>query len=540
MTNPFKQIAYVLGTRGALFSALGLILLARAVPTLMSMEGIPDIPAAIIGALLLTAGIVDLIHAAQRMTRLRTDKLEFSSIDYLYAGRSGGGRLPPRLMAADENPNEAGQANMIEWMARVFPKLAYMPRPYTASLHAVMIALSLGVLGIVILVVLRVLLAGSTDAPQLTQILDWYLWLYFVLGFAFWAALNRFGFRRALHFEGNLRGGRMVAIFLVLLAASVFIIAGLDATDTNALVPPDLGGLTAILILGSIVVIGATFAITFVRSRRAPDQYSVFRGEEFFTVGMHPTDMINVIKSFTGKLGAGGYMHMGSWKPEFAEHTAVSAGEFEANLNAESAIVVNDNMPARPEKRIGTGLAMMGLLLIISAGFLLFRAAAADWSSATTIVAALRYPTALLIFGALFYRLGLIPIAELEWTSILTNCHLSGTFQTQGGMALMSAGDNSIKGSVLTSATVQTRCAYLTSVGFIRPGVAKHAVPRLIDQVQPADQVSNELLAAIHSQANQMMSVGTQLPPMKIALPDKSDDIAGQDDIVMDERPPAD
>jgi len=37
-----------------------------------------------------------------------------------------------------------------------------------------------------------------------------------------------------------------------------------------------------------------------------------------------------------------------------------------------------------------------------------------------------------------------------------------------------------------------------------------------------------------------MMSVGTQLPPMKIALPDKSEDSAGQDDIVMDERPAAD
>ena len=540
MTNPFKNIAYVLGARGGLFSLLGLILLARAVPTLMSMEGIPDIPAAVIGAILLTAGIVDLIRAAQRMTRLRKDKLDFSSIDFMYRKGNRSGQLPPRLMAADENPNESGQPNMIEWMARVFPKLAYLPRPYTASLHAVMIALSLGALGIVILVVLRVLLAGSTEAPQLAQILDWYLWLYFVLGFAFWAAVNRYGFRRALHFEGHLRGGRMVAIFLVLLAASVFIIAGLAATDTNALAPPDLGGLTAILILGSIVVFAATFAIIFVRSRRAPDQYSVFRGEEFFTVGMHPTDMINVVKSFTGKLGEGGFMHLGSWKPEFAEHTAVSAGEFEASLDAESAIVVNDSPPARPEKRIGTGLAVMGLLLTIGAGFFLYQAAAADWSSATPIVAALRFPAALLIFGALFYRLGLIPIAELEWTSILTSCHMTGTFQAQGGMALMNTGDHSIKGSVLTSATVQTRCAYLTSVGFIRPGVAKHAVPRLIDQVRPADQISNELLTAIHRQANQMMSVGTQLPPMKIALPDQSDDGSGQADDVLDDRPAAD
>ena len=539
MTNPFKKIAYVLFARGALFSLLGFVLLARAVPTLMSMEGIPDIPAALIGAFLLTIGVIDLIRAAQRMTRLRKDKLEFSSIDYMYARSAGGGRLPPGLMAADDNPNEAGQANMIEWMSRVFPKLAYIPRPYTGALHAVMIGFLLGVLGIAILIALRVLLAGSTAAPQLSLTLEWYLWLYFVLGFVFWAAISRYGFRKALNYQGNLRGGRMVAIFLALLAASVVLIAGTSEAGAGAAAPPDLGGLTAILILGSLGIILGTFALVFVRTRRAPENYSVFRGEEFFTVGMHPTDMINVIKSYTGKLGAGAYMHLGSWKPEFAEHTAVSAGEFEANLNAESAIVLNETPAGRPEKAIGTLFAIAGLALTMIAGFLLYGAAGADFASGAAIVDALRYPAAFLVFGALFYRMALIPVAELEWTSILTNCHIAGTFQAQGGMALMQTNEHSLKGSVLTSATVQTRCAYATTVGFMRPGVAKHAVPRLIDQVVPADQVSNELLAAIHQQATQMMAVGTHVPPVQVALPDRSDETSDSDgqDYVEGDRP---
>jgi hypothetical protein len=144
-----------------------------------------------------------------------------------------------------------------------------------------------------------------------------------------------------------------------------------------------------------------------------------------------------------------------------------------------------------------------------------------------------------MIFGALFYRLGLIPVSEMEWTSVITNCLITGTFQAQSGMALMSAGDHSIKGSVLTNATVQPRCAYLTSVGFLRPGAAKHKVPRLIDKVEQAEQVSNEILAAIHNQARQMMSVGTQLPPMQITLPDNSGDGSGQDDAAVEDRPEA-
>lgn len=536
MTNPFKKIAPALGARGVLFSLLGLVLLARAVPTLLSMDGMPDIPAAVIGALLLTLGIVDLVRAAQRMTRLRKDKLDFTPIDYMYVSGNGGAALPSDLMASDDNPNEAGQANLIEWLARIFPRLAYVPRPYTAALHAVLIAFGLGVLGVVILILLRVLLAGSTDAPQLALILDWYLWLYFVLGFGFWAAVSRFGFRRALHFDSHLRAGRMVAIFLALLALSVFLVISMTETEANPVPPPDLGVLVAILLAGSAIVIAATVLIVFMRSSRAPQHYSVHRGEEFFTVGMHPTDMINVIKSYTGKITGGAYMHMGSWKPEFAEHTAVSAGEFEADLNAESCIALRDNTAPGAEKRIGTGLAWLGLLLTAGAGLLLFQAAAADWSQAVAVADALRAPVGLTIFGALFYRLGIIPIAELEWTSIVTNCHIAGTFQTQGGMALMNAGQQTIKGSVLTTATVQPRCAYLTSVGFLRPGVAKHRVPRLIDQVEPAEPICNEILAAIHSQAQQMMNVGAAPPPIQVALPEGSDE---PDRPASDEQPTA-
>ena len=170
------------------------------------------------------------------------------------------------------------------------------------------------------------------------------------------------------------------------------------------------------------------------------------------------------------------------------------------------------------------------------AGLLLFQAAAADWSQVVAIADALRAPVGLTIFGALFYRLGIIPIAELEWTSIVTNCHIAGTFQTQGGMALMNAGQQTIKGSVLTTATVQPRCAYLTSVGFLRPGVAKHRVPRLIDQAEPAEPICNEILAAIHSQARQMMNVGAAPPPIQVALPEGSDE---PDQPASDEQPTA-
>lgn len=539
MTNPFKKIAPALGIRGLLFALLGLILLARAVPTLLSMDGIPDIPAAAIGIFLLTLGVIDLVRAAQRMTRLRKEKLDFTPIDFMYVKGAGGQQLPPDLMASDDNPNERNQPDMIEWVARVFPKVAFVPRPYTGALHAALIAFSLGVLGVVSIILLRVMLAGSAAAPQLGLILDWSIWVFFVLGFMFWAALSRFGFRRALHFDGNLRGGRMVGIFVALLAASIFVIIGSTESSTSLAAPPDMGILTAILIVGSIVVIGAAAALVFLRSRRAPDSYSTFRGEEFFTVGMHPTDMINVIKSFTGKMSGGAYMHLGSWKPEFAEHTAVSAGEFEANLNAESGITLSDETSTRPEKGIGNALSWAGLMLTGLAGFFLFRAAGIDWSSEEAVGNALSTPLGLMIFGALFYRLGLIPVSEMEWTSVITNCLITGTFQTQGGMALMSAGDNSIKGSVLTSATVQPRCAYLTSVGFLRPGAAKHKVPRLIDKVEQAEQISNEMLAAINSQAQQMMSVGTQLPPMQITLPDKSGDEPSQDDAPVEDRPEA-
>lgn len=521
MTNPFKKIAAVMGARGLLFSLLGLVLLGRAVPTLLSMDRVPDVAAALIGILLLTVGVFDLVRTAQQVTRLRKDKLDFSPIDQAYAAGPGGTRLPPTLMAADENPNEAGQANLVEWLARVFPRLAYVPRPYTAALHAAVIALAMGVLGVVILVLLRVLLAASTSAAQLSAILDWYLWLYFVSGFVFWAAVSRYGFRRALRFEGNLDGRKMVLIFLAVLAGAVVLAIGMSKADATPEPPPALGNLPTLLVLGSLLVIGATAAIVFIRGRRASDQYSVYRGEEFFTVPMHPTDLINVVKSYTGKLGAGTYMHLGSWKPEFAEHTAVSAGEFEADLNAESGISLVDNAPASPENAIGSGFAWLGLAMTAAAGFLLFQAASADWSSAPAMVEALRTPVGLGIFGVLFYRLGIIPVAELEWSSVIVQCLVNGTFQTQGGMALMHSGDRAIKGSVLTSATVQPRCAHIASVGFLQPGLAKQTVPRLIDRVEPAEQVGNELLAAIHRQAQQMTTIGTPAEPMKIAGPDE-------------------
>ena len=526
MTNPFKKVAPVLGVRGVLFCLLGLVLLARAIPTLISMEGVPDVAAALIGTFLLAVGVRDLIHTAQRMTRLRIDKLEFGPIDQMYRRGKGGVSIPAGLMSADDNPNEAGQANLIEWIARVFPRLAYVPRPYTGALHAALIGLSLGILGLVILLILRVLLAGSTSPAQLSGIIDWYVSLYFVAGFVFWAAVSRFGFRRALNFEGNLNGGKMVIIFLAVLGGAVVLAMIMAGSDT-ILAAPDLGSLPTLLIAGSLIVIAATLLIVNFRSRRAPDGYRVHRGEEFVTVAMHPTDLINVIKSYTGKLGSGAFWHLGDWKPKFDEHTAVSAGEFEANLNAESGIKFNDSPPPRPESTVGTVLMSLGLLMTAVAGFLLFRAAAVDLSSGSALLAALRTPVALLIFGALFYRVGIIPIAELEWTSSVVKCLVSGTFQTQGGMALMQAGDPTVKGSVLTSATVQPRCAYMTSVGFLQPGLAKQRVPRLIDRVEPAEQVSNELLAAIHNQARQMTTIGTVSEPLKIALPDESADASG-------------
>jgi len=529
MTNPFKVIAPALGVRGLLFSLLGLVLLARAVPTLLSMQGMPDIGAAAIGVFLLTFGVVDLVRAAQKMTRLRKEKLEVAPIDLVYSAGGGGERLPRTLMAADDNPNEANQAVMIDWLARVFPRTAFLPGPYTGILHGVLIGLLLGVLGVVAMIVLRVLLAGSTTPPQLALILDWSMWFYFVLGFGFWAAISRFGFRRALHFEKHLGAVRMVGAFVVLLGGAIALTIA-STLAGNMPPPPGLGVLPTILVAGSAGVILGTAVIILVRSRRAPSEYSVHRDEEFVTVGMHPTDIINVVKSYTGKLAGGQYWHLGSWKPQFAEHTAVSAGEFEADLNAESSIALNDGMGVRPEQRLGAALAWLGVLLIAAAGYFLFQAASTDWSSATRSVNALALPAGLTVFGFLFYRVGLVPVAELEWTSVITSCDISGTFQTQGGMAFMNSGDHSLKGSVLTSATIQPRCAYLTSVGYLLPGASRQKVARLIDRVEPAGPIAKELIAAVHNQARQMMSAGTQqMPPAGPALTDQSEEAEAED-----------
>ena len=50
-------------------------------------------------------------------------------------------------------------------------------------------------------------------------------------------------------------------------------------------------------------------------------------------------------------------MHLGSWKPAFKEHTAVQAGEFEADLNAESNILLKESGSTHAEVTIGTALA---------------------------------------------------------------------------------------------------------------------------------------------------------------------------------------
>jgi hypothetical protein len=529
MTNPFKSVAPALGLRGLLFFLLGLVLLARTIPTFISMDGMPDFVAALVGAFLITVGVRDLIHAAQRMTRLRPDKLEFGPIDEVYGrGKSGKG-IPSRLMSADENPNEAGQANLIEWIARVYPRLAYVPLPYTGALHAALIGFLLGVLGLAILVLLRVVLAGSMSPAQLSGIVDWYLAMYFVAGFIFWAAVGRFGFRRALRFEGNLNAGKMVMIFLGVLGVAI-VLAIFMAGGSSVLMAPDLGSLPTLLVVGSLIVIASTMLIVRLRGSRAPDSYQASRGEELVTVAMHPTDLVNVIKSYTGKLGRGTIWHLGEWKPQFDEHERISAGHFDANLNVESGIQINESPPSRPESKIGMILVTLGLLLTTAAGFLLFRATSADLGSAAAVTDALRTPLALVIFGALFYRVGIIPMSELEWNSVIVKCIVNGTYQEQGSVTHLHAGDSTVRGSVLTRATVQPRCAYLKSVGFLRPGLASHRVPRLIDRVERADQVGNELLAAIHAHAREMMTTGTTSEPMKLTLPHEPTDARGDGD----------
>jgi hypothetical protein len=380
------------------------------------------------------------------------------------------------------------------------------------------VALGLGAAGLLIYIALRVVLAGSASAAQLTRVLDWYLWLYFLIGLGFWAAVSQFGFRRALAFQSQLLPRRIVALFLVLLAAAVAAAMLMSPGGTEVSAPPELGMVVPILWSGSLLIIGAAITLAFLRGKRAPDRYAVHREEEFFTVGMHPTDMINVVKSFTGKLGVGAFMHLDSWKPVYKEHTAVHAGEFEADLNAESALQLDEQANAGREALLGTALAWIGIATVGIAGLLLWQFATSDGDAGYAATESLRTAVALVIFGSLAYRLGIVPIAELRWTSVLTACRIEGTFQAQGGMALMNAGDSSLKGSVLTSASVQPKCAYLTSVGFLRPGFARHSVVRLIDRVEPAGQVANELLAAIRRQAALMARAGLPAAPRDATL----------------------
>ena len=116
-------------------------------------------------------------------------------------------------------------------------------------------------------------------------------------------------------------------------------------------------------------------------------------------------------------------------------------------------------------------------------------------------------------FGNLLHRLGSIAIAELEWTSIAIYTHMDGTFQTQGGMALMQTDNHSIKGSVLTSANVQPRCAYITSIGYLDPRMAKEKIIRTIDRVDAAEPVAKDLIEFIRTQAKNMMAAGTPVAP---------------------------
>ena len=424
MTNPFKKVAVALFARGAIFSVLGFLLLVKTIPSLLNIERGVDIGAGVIGVFLLGLGVRDIFFALQRSTRIRTDKLNVHPIDFNYSGQSGV-QLPMDLMDSDANPNERGHQGLLEWIARVAPRVAYLPFPYRSILHSVVIAVGLGILGIVILVLLRIVFASEADQVNLSNTLDWYQWLYFVVGYLFWFSVSRYGFRNAIVYQKHLLPGKIVGLFVLLMivAVAVAIMLAYDqSTNVKAPAPPDLGPLTGMLWVGSFIVIVGAFALVFMRMRQAPDHYSVYRGEEFFTVSMHPTDMVNSIKSYTGRIGGGTYMHLGSWKPDFKEHTAVQAGEFEASLHAESAIQLNESGTHNSGLALGTVMAYLGIALSTIAGVLLWKSSGQTWTGveAQAAILSLRTPLALFIFGGLLYRLGSIAVSELQWTSVLT------------------------------------------------------------------------------------------------------------------------
>jgi hypothetical protein len=527
MTNPFKKVAYALFLRGGLYLILGLFSIVAVIPAIMNIELSIDIAGGIIGLFLLGLGIRDIVAALQRITPLRLDRLAVHDIDKLYLGGREIGGLPLNLMNADANPNEQDPRNpgeeRDEWTSRVYPRFAFLPQPYKTVFQVALVALGLGITGVLLMLFLRVIVARSSPDVNLSALLDWYRWSTILIGYGFWFSISWFGFRNVFQYERPFRSLTTITPFIILLIVAAIASFGVSKTGSGIALPPSLGILPTLMWVGSLLTIAACVAFVYLRSKRAPNEYRVYRTEEFFTVSMHPTDIVNCVKSFVSRVGGGRYSYLGNWKPNFEERSAVSAGEFHADLHAESAIQLDEAGSKTFEASIGTLLAIIGVGLSAIGGFLLWNSNVAEWNGVYSITFALREPIALFVFGAVIYRLGNIAVAEMRWTSVATYTHLDGTFQTQGGMALMQAGDHSVKGSVLSSANVQPKCAYITSVGYLDPGRAKNKLVRIIDGVEPAEPIANEMLAFIKNQAINMMNAGApvaspDVPQIEVAI----------------------
>lgn len=516
MTNPFRKVALALFVRGALFTLIGLYLLIKLIPALINVKAGIDLAGGAIGVILLGLGIQDIFAALRRYTPLRTDRLDIFGIGRAYPPKYSEESLPLDLMNSDANPNEQHQGSRGEWIARINPKFAYIPLPYKTIFRAALVAVALGIASLIGYLFLRLALSGDAELVHLGEILGWYQSMVFLVGYLFWLSVSRHGFRNIYKYERNLIPGKMVAFFVGLVAFSALISLVVANAEEGAIAPPNLGTLPAIIWIGSLATIGVCVLLVFLRSKRAPERYSVFRNEEFFTVSMHPSDIINSIKSFTGRIGGGSYMHVGNWKPRFQEHTAVSAGEFEADLHAESSIQLNESGGQTSEAKIGNLVAFGGIFLSGMAGILMWQSASSAVVDPDGALLGLSTPVALFIFGNLLHRLGSIAIAELEWTSVATYTHMDGTFQSQGGLALVQAGDRSVQGSVLTSANVQPRCAYITSIGYLDPRMAKEKIVRTIDRVDPAEPIANDMIDFIRAQASKMMAAGLPVSPPSV------------------------
>ncbi|MCB1843482.1 MAG: hypothetical protein KDI09_11010 [Halioglobus sp.] len=527
MTNPFRKIAPFLLFRSAVFTILGLLLIARLLPAL-AIENVGaafNVGAAIVGIGLLSAGVRDAVNGIKYLTPLRPDSISIAPIDAAYGAGGGGKAIPEGLIERDENPNEASHSLTVQWLVRLMPSLAFLPLPYIGVLSAMLVALGLGVGGVLVYVLLRTVLPTQLGTATVASLLDWYMTMYFLLGIVFWAGISRFGLRYALSFHSFVVPGRVIGIFISLLGASVIAAFALSAAGTDAPSPPPLGGFIALVLAGSLLTLGSAFGLVLLRAARSPERFAVYRDDEFVTVGMHPTDVINVIKSYTGRIGAGLTLHIGDWRPGFKEHTAVHAGEFEARLHAESAICYDENPARGSEAGLGTLLAWSGIVLTTLAGVLLWRASGQSFATVGDALATLQWPVATFVFGTLLYRLGIIPVAEMPWSSVLLACHIDGTFQAQGGMTLMNSGDQALKGNVMTSASVQLRSAQISSIGLLQPGRSKNAVVRLIDRVTPSPEIAAGVLERIREQAKRMhagTNHGPAVAPALNVLPDNS------------------